>query len=130
MARDFVQLLDITLNVLGRAVVVVDHGQDSTDNDVVRLSTAYVNAEDSMDEGEQSIVEQGPEGRAETRLMNEAGLLCCDGRFVSRVLLRLRARRKVGFEQRLSLGSCKRPALGIAVSVEGGRLAEAGHRCG
>jgi len=130
VARYFVQLPDIALNVLGRAVVVVDYGQDATDNDVVCLSTADVNAEDSVDEGEKSIVEQGAEGRAETGLMDEAGLLCCDGRFASRVLLRLRARRKVGLQELLSLGSCERPTLRVTVSVEGGRLEEAGHRRG
>lgn len=124
MLRHFAQVLDILLDQLGRAVVVVQHRQYTIDNRMVGLSEADVDAEDGVDDAEDEAMNEMPYRWAYALLVVEAdvpgagvvggGLFCgLVGEVGSHHLLPLRDRQMAAFL--------------IAAGVEGSRLATADH---
>lgn len=124
MLRQLGQALDILLNQLGRAVVVVQHGEHAVDNGVVCLAEADVDAEDGVDEDEDQVVDEVSDGGAHALLVVEADVPSSGGGLAVVV-------GEVGGEvwahHLLALGDGQTSAFLIAAGVEGSHLATAHH---
>lgn len=122
MARDLVQVLDVSSYEFGSAMVIVQHSQSTIHDGVVEMAGPNVEGEDGVDEGEEQLIQHLSESRSDSLAVVEELSMS----MVAVVLFLYRW--KVGLKQLLALSWSELLArLHILIRSKARKLALAGH---
>lgn len=79
MLRETVEVLDISLDVLGGAVVIMSYGEASVERGMVDLAQADIHAKEELDEEEQEGMDFGFQEGSYTPLVASGRMARCGG---------------------------------------------------